>query len=93
MKLDDSGNIYITGSTGYERDDGYFMPPQDTDVFLLKLDPEGREIWRTVFEYPLENRAALMEITDQGEAILTVSSFSYGHEGVSTGNTLMIYRE
>ena len=54
MELDDSGNINITGSTGYERDDGYFMPPLYPDPFQLMLDSEGQEIWRTVLEYPLE---------------------------------------
>ncbi|MCK5785712.1 MAG: hypothetical protein KAH54_04030 [Candidatus Sabulitectum sp.] len=93
MKLDDSGNIYIAGSTGYERDDGYFMPPQDTDVFLLKLDPQGREIWRTVFEYPMENSPSIVEITSNGEVILAVRSFSYDPQDLSSSNTLLIYRE
>ena len=49
VDTDASGRIYAAGSTGYERQDGYFMPPESTDVFLMEFEPDGRELWRTVF--------------------------------------------
>lgn len=91
--LDKSGNIYISGYTGYERDDGYFMPPQNTDVFLLKLDPGGRELWRTVFEYPLENRSSIVEISDSGEVLVVIRSFSYKEAGQTLGRTFLLFQE
>ncbi len=91
VELDDSGNIYIAGYTGSDRDDGCFMPPQDTDVFLIKLDSEGREIWRTVFEYPLENRPFIMEITEQDEVLLVIRSFTYESRGLSDSYTHLVF--
>lgn len=93
IKLDYSGNIYIAGYTGHERDDGYFMPPQNTDVFLMKLDSSGREIWRTVLEYPLENRSFMLEITEQGEVLMVIRSFSYESAELIDKYTLLVYNE
>lgn len=92
-KLDYSGNIYITGYTGHERDDGCFMPPQNSDVFLMKLDSSGREIWRTVLEYPLENRSIMLEITEQGDVLMVIKSFSYGSAHLTDKYTLLVYNE
>lgn len=93
IEVDESGNIYIAGYTGDERDDGYFMPPQDTDVFLLKLDPDGRELWRTVFEYPGENTPVVIEITDLGEVFMVIKSFSYDPADASSEYTLLVYQQ
>lgn len=93
IELDDEGNIYIAGYTGFERDDGYFMPPADTDVFLLKLDPTGREIWRTVFEYPLENRPSCMYITEEGNIAVVFNSFSYEETDPPGNHSLVLFQE
>lgn len=50
VRVNPEGCIVIAGYTGLEREDGWFMPPQDTDLLLLKLDPAGREIWRSVLD-------------------------------------------
>ncbi len=93
VALDKSGNIYISGYTGYDRDDGYFMPPQNTDVFLMKLDPRGRELWRTVFDYPLENSSSIVDISDSGEVLVVIRSFSYEAAGRTLGRTLLLFQE
>jgi hypothetical protein len=71
---DASGRIYAAGSTGYERQDGYFMPPVSTDVFLMEFGPDGSELLRTVFSQPLENSPRYMELTDSGQVVLLVKS-------------------
>ncbi|MCD4700929.1 MAG: hypothetical protein K8S24_03640 [Candidatus Aegiribacteria sp.] len=91
IEQDEEANIYVAGYTGSERDDGYFMPPIDTDVFILKLNSEGEEIWRSVFEYPLENRPLLMTITDEDRILLLIKSFEEGCGG-SSNYTLLLYK-
>ncbi len=93
LEVDELGNIFITGYTGYERDDGIFMPPQDTDVFLLKLDPEGRELYRTIFQYPNENKPVKIKITDSGEVLMVIKSFSYESADVSFEYALLVYQQ
>lgn len=91
IEQDEEGNIYIAGYTGSERDDGYFMPPMDTDVFILKLNSEGEEIWRSVFEYPLDNRPLLMTVTDEDRILLLIKSFEEGSYE-SDNHTLLLYK-
>jgi len=64
----------VTGYTGYERDDGFFMPPGDTDIFLMEFDPEGEFLWSTVYTMPLENTPVLMEVDEEGRVYLLVRS-------------------
>lgn len=92
MELDDAGNIYIAGYTGFERPDGWFLPPYDSDVFLMKLDSDGNEIWRTVFDYPAENRPSVMHIDEDGSIAVVISSFSYEPSGQARNYSLMLYQ-
>jgi len=93
VKVSSSGDIYLSGYTGYERDDGCFLPPRDSDVFLIKLDSTGREIWRTVFKYPRENNPLIMEITENGDVLLLIRSFDYQFNGTEDSLTLLRYGE
>ncbi|MBN2586208.1 MAG: hypothetical protein JXA64_00220 [Candidatus Fermentibacteraceae bacterium] len=74
IRLDERGSIYVAGHTGYERDDGYFMPPVQSDVFIMKLDSLGKEEWRTVFVQPLENVPRFMDISGDGEVVILARS-------------------
>jgi hypothetical protein len=93
IKLDRDGNIYLAGYTGYERNDGFFMPPWDSDVFLMKLSPAGNELWRTVFSFPRENRPLAVEVTEQGVILVLISGFDYRFNGTEDSLTLVSYSE
>jgi len=93
IELDNGGSIYLAGYTGCERDDGFFLPPQDSDVFLIKLDPAGRELWRTVFQYPRENRPLAMEVAENGDVLVLIRSFDYQFNGTKDSLTLLRYGE
>ncbi len=93
IELDEAGNIYIAGYTGFERPDGSFLPPYDSDVFLMKLDSAGNEIWRTVFDYPGENRPSFMQIDEDGSIAVVISSFSYYPPGQPVNYSLMHYQQ
>jgi hypothetical protein len=87
--LDEAGNIYIAGYTASERSDGYFLPPMDMDVFVMKVDPEGNEIWQSSFEYPLQNSPRFMALTQTGDVLLLIDSYPED-TGISTGYTLLL---
>jgi len=73
---DSGGNVYVCGNTGSERDDGYFMPPADTDVFLICYDLSGSELWRSMFPLPLENTPVVMcHDARDGTFSVAISSF------------------
>lgn len=72
----DTHGITVAGCTGYERDDGFFMPPAETDVFLIRFDGSGNELWRSVAEIPFENDALAMSSSPGGSVVLAVSAFS-----------------
>ena len=88
-----SGNIYIAGYTGNERPDGWFMPPYDSDVFLMKLDPSGNELWRTVYDCPGENRASAMHVDEDGSIALVIQSFSYESSDQLRKYSLLFYQQ
>ncbi len=92
IELDEGGNIYIAGSTGFERPDGWFLPPYDSDVFLMKLDPSGNEIWRTVLEYPLENRPYYVHVNDDGSVAMVIRSFSYEPTDLTSQYSLIVFQ-
>lgn len=75
LEPDGDGAAYVAGYTGFERDDGYFMPPVDRDVFLMKIDYGGNEHWRTILDLPLENVPVLMETMGEGGVLVLVRSF------------------
>ncbi|MCD6589041.1 MAG: hypothetical protein J7K88_10880 [Candidatus Fermentibacteraceae bacterium] len=93
IELDRDGNIYLAGYTGYERDDGFFMPPWDSDVFLMKLDPAGNELRCTVFSFPRENRPLAMEVAENGDVLVLIRSFDYQFNGTEDSLTLLRYGE
>lgn len=74
LAIDRDGCVYVAGDTGYEREDGFFMPPAYTDVFLMKFDQEGEFLWSTVYPMPLENTPVLMEIDEGGTVHILVRS-------------------
>ena len=92
IAADDSGDIYIAGYTGYERSDGFFMPPYDSDVFVMKLDPTGKELWRTVFDYPGENRPSAIHVDEDGSVALVIKSFSYEPSDQPGTYSLLLYQ-
>lgn len=75
---DDSGNIYLAGYTGYEREDGYFLPPSGTDLFLDCYSPEGDRLWRSIPDLPMENRPVCMDAAEDGSVVLVVASDEEG---------------
>jgi hypothetical protein len=71
VETDAAGNIYITGGTAspnfpttpgaYQNAPGGWM-----DVFVAKLDPNGRLLWSTRIGGPNYDRAYGLEVDDQG---------------------------
>lgn len=66
LEVGEDGCIIIAGYTGLEREDGWFMPPAEMDLLLMKLDPVGRELWRSVLPFPQQNTPMLMSSTEDG---------------------------
>jgi len=75
LASDAEGSFYVAGYTGFERSDGWFMPPERMDVLLYRLAPDGEFQWRSVFELPGQNAPLLLTLLDDGGAVLLVSSF------------------
>ena len=75
IEIDLEGSIVIAGYTGSEREDGYFMPLSDTDIFLLKLDSTGIEVWRSDFQYPEQNSPVLMMLLDDGGVLVLMAVY------------------
>ena len=75
LEVDGDGGIIIAGHTGFEREDGWFMPPTNTDLLLLKLDSSGRELWRSIYPCPGQNTPMLMCTMHNGGilVLMTVS--------------------
>jgi len=69
------GSILLAGYTGLERSDGWFMPPEDMDVFLNRLAPDGTSSGMSILHLPGQNAPLLMTLLDGGGAVLLVSSF------------------
>ncbi len=84
----DTQGITVAGYTGYERDDGFFMPPVETDVFIIRFDKLGNELWRSVAELPLENSPLAMSLSSDGSVLLAVSAFS--HEVYDPGKIVLL---
>ncbi len=47
IDVDTSGNIYVTGSTLGNFDGASPLPRKGSELFLLKIDSSGTELWRT----------------------------------------------
>lgn len=81
LETNDAGEIYLCGITGDERDDGFFMPPADTDVFLDCRTETGNLIWREELPLPLSNWPVAMHAAHDGSVVLIVSSQREDGEG------------
>jgi len=79
--LTGNGDIIACGITGYERDDGFFMPPADTDIFLDCCDIEGNLLWRTTLPLPLSNWPIAMDVAHDGSVVLLASAQNEDGEG------------
>lgn len=93
VDCDEDGNVFVVGSAGYEREDGYFMPPVDQDLFLMKLDGSGMEEWRTVFEYPQQNVPIVFRLLSDGSICIIMKAFPEGYPGESNYLLLRYTRE
>lgn len=91
VDVDLDGNIYVAGYTGFEREDGFFMPPADSDIFIIKFDSLGNELWSSIYEYPKENRPIFMTITQNGTIGILMKSFSYEASDSDETYSLVIY--
>jgi hypothetical protein len=69
------GTIFVAGYTGFERSDGWFMPPERMDVFLHTLDADGAFLRESILHLPGQNAPLLMTLLEGGGAVLLVSSF------------------
>jgi len=78
IEQDNNGNVYIAGYTGDERDDGFFLPPANMDIVLLKLNGMGREVWRTTFRHPLQNSPILMTVLNDEKVLVLASLYKEG---------------
>jgi len=68
---DRQGNIYITGGTvssDFPTTSGAFQTIHkgDFDVFVMKLDPNGKVIWSTLIGGPKHDRAYAIKVDNQG---------------------------
>lgn|GEM_PF-6706597 len=58
----------------------------------MKLDEWGNEQWRSIFEYPLENRPVLMRVNGDGSVLLVIKSCEEGTD--LPGNySLILFRQ
>ena len=71
VATDGQGNIYITGGTdssNFPTTPGTYDGTHngDSDVFVMKLDPNGKIIWSTYLGGPSHDRAYAIEVDNQG---------------------------
>lgn len=82
IALDEAGCAYITGGTSSTDFPAIYGPGYDTsltasDVFVLKLDPEGRElIYATFLGGSLWEDGSAIALDDEGDAYLTGKTYS-----------------
>ncbi len=71
VAIDGEGNVYLTGGTDspdFPTTEGAYSRRHggSTDVFVMKLDPDGRLVWSTLLGGPSLDRAYAIEIDGQG---------------------------
>ncbi|HEU4370230.1 MAG TPA: SBBP repeat-containing protein, partial [Methylomirabilota bacterium] len=72
---DHAGNIYLAGGTDsrdFPTTQGVAQPALagGTDVFVMKLDPQGRLLWSTLLGGPSDDRAYALEVDAEGYVYL-----------------------
>lgn len=76
VAVDAAGNAYITG---YTQGDLRGTKAGSSDVFLIKFDPSGTELWSTQFGTPSDDKGASVAVDAVGNAY--ISGFTNGSLG------------
>jgi len=84
LLLDENGNIYLTGETGHERDDGYFLPPVDMNAYVMKLNGSGEILLSDILQMPLQNRPVHSCMCEDGGILMLLRSFREDDRGESS---------
>lgn len=85
-KLDASGNTVVTGyfSTSVNFGGGALIPSGGNDIFLVKLDPAGNQVWAKRFGDASNQNAQSLDIGPSGE--IAISGTIVGSADFGGGN-------
>lgn len=94
MAVDDTGNLYVTGSykgsITFENNGTPYPTVGQADIFLAKYDPNGQLLWSHVFGSPGFDRGNCLAIDDQGDVYL--AGYYSGNIDIDPGSgTTMLY--
>ena len=92
VSVDDAGNIYITGYTGspdFPTSSGAYDNSHNgnLDAFVVKLDPTGTALqYSTFIGGAYDDAARAIDVTPEGEAVITGYTFSPTYPKTSGGS-------
>ncbi len=72
---DDAGNIYLLGTTEGYLGQGGGSNAGETDVFLIKMDPDGNELWRRQWGTSLTETSSQLAVDSQGNVVLVGNTY------------------
>ncbi len=87
--VDESGNIYLVGSFAGTLDVGLapnLVSAGDSDVFVVKLDPNGTPLWQRSFGGGNTDKAGGLSVTAGGNVLVTgeyVGDVSFGGKALA----------
>jgi len=73
ITVDDTGNVYITGSTGYQ----YWWPTTGPDYLTLKYDNNGTLLWAVYYDDPYHGYDNAKAIAIDGSGCVYVTGSSW----------------
>lgn len=72
VEIDATGNIYVLGQSGFDDGTGH-----DSDLLLLKYDPQGTLVWVRHFDYEIPAQGISSEFEDAFELTLDAAGNVY----------------
>ncbi len=75
------GGVLVAGATGWEREDGFFLPPAEQDAYLMRIGPCGRVLWTSVIGRPDQQEPLAMTRTPGGDVLLLMAEHPEGEAG------------
>ncbi|MCK4507609.1 MAG: hypothetical protein KAU27_03650, partial [Desulfuromonadales bacterium] len=72
---DGAGNVFLLGTTEGYLGQGGGSNAGETDVFLIKMDPDGSELWRHQWGTSLTENSSQLAVDSQGNVVLVGDTY------------------
>src|SRR5262245_61902728 len=73
LAVDNAGDVYVAGNSGFSRTDNDY----DNDYAIVKYDPNGNQLWSTVYDNAgSDDYAVALALDTLGNVYVTGSTFT-----------------